>query len=327
MRHLLGSVAAAAMLVMGLATGAVSADKIVLKVGHDSGVTHPHQKGMEKFKEVLEAETKGAVEVQIFPNAQLGDETKLVEGIRLGSVDAANASMGNIAPFVSEVDLFNLPFIFRDAAHAYKVLDGPVGQRIAKAMEAKAGVVFLGWSSVDFRTMWNSKRPIRSPADLKGLKMRVQASPIMIDTFNALGAQATPLSFAELYNALQQKVVDGADNGVGDILEEKFYEVTKYVSLTNHFAAVVAGLFSKKRFDRLPPDVQQAVLKAGRAASAAQRAAMASLEAGALDEVKKKGLEVYTVDKKPFQEAVEKIYPKYADRVGGAKVIDEVRSQ
>src|SRR5215510_12941350 len=97
-----------------LTTVAVGADKIVLKVGHDSGVTHPHQKGMEKFKEVLEAETKGAVEVQIFPNAQLGDETKLVEGIRLGTVDGANASMGNIAPFVSDVDLFNLPFIFRD---------------------------------------------------------------------------------------------------------------------------------------------------------------------------------------------------------------------
>ena len=311
----------------GLAPVPADAQRQVLKIGHDSHVTHPYQKAMEKFKEVLETETRNAVEVQIFPNAQLGDEAQMFEGIRLGTIDAAAASTANISGFVPEVDVFSLPFVFRDLSHMYRVADGPIGQRIAKSIEAKTSSIVLGWWTAGLRTTWNSKRPVHTPADLKGLKMRVMSSPIMLDTFNALGAQATPIPFSELYTSLRQGVVDGADNDVVDIMSEKFFEVTKYVSLTNHFVATVVFAFSKRRFERLSPDIQQAIIKAGQAALPVQRAAQEALADTSLAEIKQRGLQVITVEQKPFRDAVQRVYAKYADRIGGMQILEEIAKQ
>jgi tripartite ATP-independent transporter DctP family solute receptor len=301
------------------------ARKIVLKVAHNGNEKHPFQKGFEEFKRILEAETKGVVEVQIFPGAQLGSEQEATQMVKLGLLAAnASAAAGGLATSVPEAELFNLPFIFRDLDHCYRVIDGPIGQDLARIIEKKLNCVVLGFWFSGIRNVWNSKRPVRTPADLKGIKIRVMASPMSIESFNMLGAQATPMAFGELYSALQTKVVDGAETDHLDLLYEKFYEVTKYVSLTNHMYAVVGLIFSKKIFDKLPSDVQAIVVKAGRASVTAERESMAVLTASALEELKTRGLAFIDVERGLFREKTKGVYERNAQRVGGMNLIKKV---
>jgi tripartite ATP-independent transporter DctP family solute receptor len=299
--------------------------KIVLKVAHNGNEKHPFQKGYERFKEVLVAETGGAVEVQIFPNSQLGSEEEGTQMVKLGLI-AANASStaGGLSTSVPEAELFNLPFIFRDLDHCYRVIDGPIGQDLARTVEEKLNCLVLGYWFSGIRNVWNSKRPVLTPDDLKGIKLRVMASPMLVESFNALGAQATPLAFGELYSALQTGVVDGGETDHLDLLYEKFYEVTKYVSYTNHMFLVIALVFSKKIYDKLPPDIQDAVLKAGKASILAEREAMTALTKSALAELKELGLEFFEVDTTLFREKVERVYKNNADKVGGMALIEQI---
>ncbi|MGD9346563.1 MAG: TRAP transporter substrate-binding protein [Candidatus Aminicenantes bacterium] len=301
------------------------AKKIVLKVAHNGPEVHPFQKGYETFKEILEAETEGSVEVQIFPNSQLGSEEESTQMVKLGLIAAsASSTAGGLSTSVPEAELFNLPFIFRDLDHCYAVIDGPIGQDLARTVEDKLNCLVLGYWFSGIRNVWNSKRPVLNPDDLKGIKLRVMSSPMLIESFNALGAQATPLAFGELYSALQTGVVDGGETDHLDLLYEKFHEVTKYVSYTNHMFLVIALIFSKKIYDKLPPDVQDAVLIAGKASVLAERDAMNDLTEAALTELKELGLEFYEVDKAPFREKLERVYRKNADKVGGMALIEKV---
>jgi tripartite ATP-independent transporter DctP family solute receptor len=237
---------------------------------------------------------------------------------------SGSAALSNWVP---EAELFNLPFIFRDSAHMYRVLDGPIGERLAKSIEKKLDVVFLGWMYSGNRNAWNNKKPIRSPSDMKGLKLRVMGSAVLVDTFNALGAQATPMSFGEVYTSLQQGVIDGAETDHIDLQVEKFYEVTKYVSLTGHMFLPASLIMSRKIYDKLPLDIQTVVHKAGHAATNYERMVIEGKTLEALDFLKKKGIKFYEVDKKPFQDAVKSVYTKNAKRVGGMATIRQVNSQ
>lgn len=323
MKRFLSFVAIIGLLAWGAAP-AEAAEKIVLKIAQDSSTEHPYQKGLEKFKEVLEAETGGAVEVQIFPNGQLGSEEQAIDGIKLNTLDATVVSAGNLAGFVPEVDLFNLPFIFKDQESFFRVLDGPVGDMVGKIIEAKTNSVILGYWTFGTRNAWNGKRPIRTPDDLKGLKIRVMGSPVLLDTFNAFGAQATNMSWGEIYTAVQQGVIDGAESDVVDLLVEKFYEVTKYYSLTEHLIGAAPFIFSKKRYDSLPAHIRVAVLNAGVAAEAAEREAQQSFVDDAIVQLKASGIEFISVDKELFKAKVQPVYEKYADQVGGMELINQV---
>ena len=303
-------------------------EKIVLRVAHDGSVHHPYTVGYEKFKEVLEAETHGRVEVQVFPAGQLGTEAQASQMVKAGTIAAAASSTGGgLAPFVPEAELFNFPFLFRDLNHFYRVVDGPIGRRVGLATEKALDCIVLGYWHAGVRNAWNGKTPILVPDDFVGLKIRVMPSPVWVETFNALGAQATPMSFTELYSGLQQGVVDGAETDHIDLLYEKFYEVTEHVSFTNHMILAVALIFSRIQYDRLPPDVQTAVLKAGHASIGAERQAMEVLTATAFEELKEKGLQFHEVDKKLFQEKVQSVYTNNAEKVGGLEVIEQVLQQ
>jgi tripartite ATP-independent transporter DctP family solute receptor len=299
-----------------------------MRVGHNGSVEHPHTVGFEKFKEVVEAETEGRVEVQIFPGEQLGTEEQTSQMVKVGTIAATAASAGGgLAPFVPEAELFNFPFLFRDLEHFYRVVDGPTGRRVGLATEKALNCVMLGYWFSGVRNAWNAKRPILVPEDFAGLKIRVMSSPVLVETFNALGAQATPMSFGELYSGLQQGVVDGAETDHIDLLYEKFYEVTEHVSYTNHLFLAVGLIFSRIQYDRLPPDIQTAVLEAGHASVAAQRQAMETVTATAFEELKQKGLQFHEVDKKLFREKVQSVYANNADKVGGLEVIEQVLDQ
>jgi len=299
---------------------------IVLKVAHNGPVGHPFQVGFETFKSVLEEETGGAVRVDIFENAQLGTEEEASLMVKLGALAASAASAGGgLAAFVPEAELFNFPFIFRDLDHFYRVLDGPVGARVAARIEEELDVLVLGYWFAGERNTWNGERPVHTPEDLEGLKIRVIPTPILVDSFNALGAQATPMSFGELYSALEQGVVDGAETDHVDLHQERFYEVTRYVSYTRHLYLAVGVIFSRKLYDRLPEDVQQAVLVAGQASVVAERAAMAEMTEVAFTELIAQGIEFNEVDRDRFLEKVQGVYRDNAERVGGMDAIREVQ--
>ncbi len=309
------------------ATDTTTADTIFLKVGINSSLSHPYAKGMEKFKEVLETETNGTVHVNIFPNGQLGSEEDQVNGIRLGTIDATVVAAGNLAPFVSEIELFNLPFIFNDLEHFYRVLDGPVGKWVGKIIERKTNSVFLNYLTFGTRNTWNATRPIITPKDFNGLKIRVMRSPILLDSFNAFGAQATNMSWGEFYSALQQGVLDGGETSVVDLYFENFYEVTKYVSLTNHLIGAAPFFFNQKKYDELPPNVQIAILKAGKYAAITAREVEESLTEEAYAKLNGIGIEFNVVDIEPFRQKIQPIYEKYAEQLGGMEVIEQISKQ
>ncbi|MBD73559.1 MAG: C4-dicarboxylate ABC transporter substrate-binding protein [Candidatus Marinimicrobia bacterium] len=301
-------------------------EKIVIKVSHNGSDQHPHQAGFEKISEILEKETNGRAKLEIFPSSQIASEEEAIEMVKLGVIGSTPASSGGLSRFVPEVDLFNLPFIFDSLGHFYEVLDGPIGDEIAKKIEQKLDCIVLGWWFSGIRNTWNSEKPIYTPKDLEGMKIRVIGSSIVLDTFNAFGAQATNMSFGELYSAIQQGVLDGAECDHIDLLVEKFYEVTKYVSYTEHLYLSVALIFSNKQLDKLPIDIKEALIKAGKESIMAQRNAMEEKTKDALTELKEKGLVFNAVDKKLFKEKAEVVYEKHAEEVGGMSLINQIVS-
>ena len=301
-------------------------EKIVIKVSHNGSDQHPHQAGFEKISEILEKETNGRAKLEIFPSSQIASEEEAIEMVKLGVIGSTPASSGSLSRFVPEVDLFNLPFVFDNLGHFYEVLDGPIGDEIAKKIEQKLDCIVLGWWFSGIRNTWNSEKPIYTPKDLEGMKIRVIGSSIVLDTFNAFGAQATNMSFGELYSAIQQGVLDGAECDHIDLLVEKFYEVTKYVSYTEHLYLSVALIFSKKQLDKLPIDIKEALIKAGKESIMAQRNAMEEKTKDALTELKEKGLVFNAVDKKLFKEKAEVVYEKHAEEVGGMSLINQIVS-
>ena len=278
---------AGSMLAVALAwTGGAQAADYTLKLAHNGPEQHPFQDGAVAFKEALEASTNGAVEVQIFPGEQLGSEEETSQMLKQGTLACAVESAGGgLAPFVPEADLFNLPFIFNDIDHFYRVVDGPVGASVASKVEQSLDSAFLGWWFSGVRNAWNGERPIMSPDDMKGLKIRVMGSPVLIDTFNTLGAQATPMSFGEVYTSLQQGVIDGAETDHVDLLVENFYEVTQYVSLTGHMYLAAGLLCGNKAISKLPEAIQVKLRAAADEATKAERAAMQKMTGEALDEI------------------------------------------
>jgi tripartite ATP-independent transporter DctP family solute receptor len=302
------------------------AEQVNLKVGHDSGIDFPYQAGAEFFKKEVEEKTQGRVKVDIFPNAQLGDEGTMVAGLKIGSVDAVFTSTAPVSEFVQEIDILNLPFLFKDIDHSLRVANGPVGDALKAKIDPLVSGVVAGWGSIGERDMWNSKHPIKTLADLKGLKMRTQQSAIQKDTYAALGAQPTPMPFSELFTALQTGVVDGADNGPIDILSEKFYEVTKYLTLTQHFIVLVPMLVSDKALAKLTPEDKAVVLAAAKESTRVMSDEAKKQNEGAIDKLKGQGLEVFTLsdaDRKAFVDAVQDVYKANGERLGAADLIKQ----
>lgn len=310
-----------------MSSSAFAADYTV-KLAHNGPEQHPFQDGAKAFKSALESSSGGSVEVQLFPGEQLGSEEATSQMIKQGTLTCAVESAGGgLAPFVPEADIFNLPFVFSDMDHFYRVVDGKVGSRVASKVEDTLDAEFLGWWFSGIRNVWNGKKPVKTPDDLKGLKIRVMGSPVLIDTFNALGAQATPMSWGEVYTSLQQGVIDGAETDHVDLLVEKFYEVTKHVSLTGHMYLAAGLVCSSKALDKMPADIQDKIRDAAIIATKAERLAMANMTDDAVVQLKEKGLKFYKVNIEPFRNMVGSVYEKNAANVGGMNAIEELVNQ
>lgn len=268
-----------------------------------------------KFKELTEKYTDGKVTVSLYPNATLGDERTLLERMKMGIVDMGIITAGPIINFIPRFGALDLPFLFRDPAHAYKVLDGPIGQSLFADME-KQGWKGLAWAERGFRNLTNSKKAVLSPSDLSGLKIRLMQNPVYVDSFKALGANAVPMAWTEALTALQQKTIDGQENPLNVIVSFKLYESQKYMSITRHAYAPAPFIMSLMTWKKLSADQQKAVMRAAQEAAQFERDFNNNSEAGWMEDLKGKGMIIDTPDLKPFLAAVKPVYDSYSEKYG-----------
>jgi tripartite ATP-independent transporter DctP family solute receptor len=298
-----------------LVSMAASAFALEIKLAHVVNEKDSFHLAAEKFKALTEKYTNGSVTVTIFPNAKLGDERTLLERMKMGIVDAGIITNGPIINFVPRFGAIDLPFLFRSPEHAYKVLDGPIGQGLFADLE-KQGWKGLAWAERGFRNLTNSKRPVNSPDDIKGLKIRVMQNPVYVDSFKALGANAVPMAWTEALTALQQGTIDGQENPLNVIVAFKLNESQKYMAITRHAYAPAPILMSMITWKKLNPEQQKAVLKAAQEAAVYERAFNNASEKLWVKELEGKGMKITTPDLKPFLEAVKPVYDTYTPKFG-----------
>ena len=295
--------------VMSFVAGPVVAADIVLKAGHSQNAGEPMDRALHMMREHVEAATDGKVTIEIFPNMQLGGEVEMIKQVLTGSLDITSPSNAPLTNFVPALKIFDMPFLFRDEAHMIAVLRGPVLQDIAEIV-ATSGIRLLGVFNVGVRHIMSNK-PVRTMDDLKGLKIRTMQSKYHMAAFNAFGANATPISYAELYSSLQTGVVDGAEAANTNYFEKKFYEVAPYWGQVGWTILTAPLIMSEKKFASLPSDVQQALLEGGNKAAAWEQDYYASVDKGRLDDVRNAGVSITKLDIAPFQKASEKVYAEF----------------
>lgn len=306
--NLLGATCAIVWMALLPLTG--HAQNIKLTLGHGAAIGNPRHEASVKFAETLKAKTNGRIEVQVAPAAQLGDDAAMVTALRTGALDLSANSQGAVSAAVPEYAAFGMPFLFSDAAAAFKLLDGPLGKELAQASEKK-GMILLGTWDNGIRQMTNSKHPINTVQDMKGLKMRVPPDATLVDIMQALGAESQQIKFAELYVALQQGVVDGQENPLVNFEASKLYEVQKYLAMTNHQFQMTPFLMSKRTWEKLDEADRKAIQEAADEASALQRELSRKADEKLLAELKSKGVEVTTPDTSAFAKATEPVDEKW----------------
>lgn len=295
--------------------------KVSLKLGHTGAPNHHYHLTCEQFVDAVKKRSNGEIDIKLFPSDQLGNQRQLVEGAQLGTVDMVLTSDSQLSSFIDVFGALNLPFLFRDIDHVAKAMDGAVGDFFSKESEKK-GLIILGYWENGFRHVSNSKRPIEKIENLKGLKIRTPNSQVTLASFKALGALPTPMSFGEIYSALQLGTVDGQENPIAHILTQKWYEVQKYFSLTNHQHNVEPLCMSKIIFDTLKPEYQKILLEEGKNFAAVSRKMVVDDEAKQLEELKKL-IAVNTVeDSKPFQDACKPVYEDARKKYGA--IVDQI---
>jgi tripartite ATP-independent transporter DctP family solute receptor len=282
--------------------------------------SHPVGYTAEFFASRVKELTNGEITVQVYHSRQLGDARDNVENVRNGSIAVTTLSVSNLSQVLPVLDVWSLPFIFKSDDHYWYVLNHSKSWEFMKQLEPK-GIKTITWITSGARNFFTQK-PIRTLADMKGMKIRVMASPVMINTMKALGASGVPTAWGELYTALQTGVVDGAENNHPSLISMKFYEVSKYYTLDEHMRIPDLTIFSTKVFDRLTKAQQQAVLQAGAEATAYMRGAWKVAEIEDLGKLKGLMKEIITVDKKPFQDAVASIVKEEAKRLGGEDFVN-----
>jgi tripartite ATP-independent transporter DctP family solute receptor len=298
---------------LGLVTGAQAQSPTVIKLGWTTsdGAQDPYAIGARAFKAAVERDSGGRIEVQLFPNRALGDERQMLEGMRFGTVDAGIITNAVIAQLEPAFSVNDLPFLYANEAQAHKALDGAVGQELGAKLASK-GIVLLGFMEGGFRNMINNKRPVSTPADVQGVKYRVMQNPVFIDMFTSLGGAAVPMAWGETFTAVQQGTIDGLEIPLAVIEANKYYEVTKFLSLTNHTYSAIGLAISKRTLDKLSPDLRKVVQTAATSAVAAQRKAVEADASKTLAALQGHGMKVNPVtDVAAFRVSVKPVYDKF----------------
>lgn len=299
----------------------------VIKLGTTVNEQDSFQVAALKFAELVKERTKGAYSVEVYPNAALGDERTMLEGMQMGTLDMGIITSGPFVNFVPEFGMLDMPFLFADNAQAYKILDGEIGQSILAKLDG-AGIKGLAYAERGFRNLTNSKRPVVKAEDIKGLKIRVMENEVYTSSFRALGANAVPMAWTEALTAFQQGTVDGQENPVNVIHAFKLWESQKYLTMTRHAYAAAIFTMSKQLFDKLPADVQKIMKDSAQEAAVYERKWVADNEARQLADLKKNGMQVVEQpDLASFKTAVQGVYAKYPQYAEGLKRIQQTLAQ
>jgi TRAP-type transport system periplasmic protein len=320
-RLALATLAFSALAAASLAAHAQASMKISISVAQNS-----HQGvAIDTFAKEVERRTGGRYKVQTFYSGSLGGERESIEAVQLGTQELTFTSTGPVPNFVPAARILDIPFLFRDKAHARAVLDGPIGQDMLKEFDSK-GFKALAWGENGVRHMTNSKRAVNAPDDLKGLKMRTMENPVHVAAYKGFGIITTPMAFPEVFTALQQGTVDGQENPLSVIMAAKFDQVQKYLTLTGHVYSPAIFLMNKGSFDKLAAADQQIFLAAAAEAVKVNRARVDEDDAKGVAELRSKGMQVVdNVDKAKFQAALAPVYAEFDKQFGKAN-IDRIRN-
>ena len=279
---------------------------------------------IDTFAKEVEKRTNGRIKVQPFYSGSLGGERESIEAVQLGTQELTFTSTGPVPNFVPETRILDIPFLFRDKAHAHLVLDGPIGQELLAKFDAK-GMKALAWGENGVRHMTNNKRAVNAPEDLKGLKMRTMENPVHIAAYKGFGIITTPMAFPEVFTALQQGTVDGQENPLSVIMSAKFDQVQKYLALTGHVYSPAVFLMNKAAFDKLSAADKQIFLDSAKEAVKANRARVAEDDAKGVAELRSKGMQVVEVDKAKFVAALAPVNADFEKQFGKTN-IDKIRA-
>jgi tripartite ATP-independent transporter DctP family solute receptor len=315
--------AVAGALTLGMAS--VTHAQVVMRNSISIAQNSHQGNGIDVLAQEVEKGTKGRIIIKNFFSGSLGGERESIESVQLGTQELTGTSTGPIPNFVPAVKILDIPFLFRDKAHARAVLDGPIGQALLKEFDSK-GFKALAWSENGVRHMTNNKRPINLPDDLKGLKMRTMENPVHVAAYKGFGIITTPMAFPEVFTALQQGVVDGQENPLSVIMAAKFEQVQKFMTLTAHVYSPALLLMNKAAFDKLSPADQKVFLDAAKLAAAATRARVDKDDASGVADLRAKGMNIIeTFDKSAFVARLAPVFTQFEKEFGKDK-IDAIRN-
>ena len=329
MTKIRNAIMAAGILAAAFSSGSALA-QTVLKASDVHPGGYPTVVAVENLGKKLSAATNGRYSVQMYPSMQLGGEKEAIEQAQVGAIAFARVSVGALGPVIDELNVFNLPYVFRNTTHMQKVIDGPIGQELLdKVTNSGKGLVGLCWMDAGARNFYNTKKPIKTMADLKGLKFRVMGNPMFVDMANSMGGNGVAMGYDQVFSALQTGVVDGAENNPPSFVFDNHYQVAKFYTIDEHLIVPEMLVFSKKIWDTMSKDEQAALMKFSKEAQQEERKLWAEYEKQAMDKAKAAGIQIIEVsdaDKKAFQDAVKPVWdkygPKYADTI---KRIQEVK--
>ncbi len=309
-RRTLLATAALATLSMALPFAALAQTTLKAADVHPPG--YPTVVATENMGKKLEAATNGKYKMQMYPGSVLGDEKTMIEQTQIGAINVLRTSLGPVGAVVPDVNVFNMPFVFRDEAHMRAVIDGPIGQEILDKISASpARMIALAWMDGGSRSLY-TKKPVRTPADLKGQKVRMMGNPLFVDTMNALGGNGIAMGYGEVYSALQTGVIDGAENNPPSMLTSNHYTTgAKYYAQTNHLIIPELLVMSKVTWDKMTPAEQALAKKFGREAQMEQRVLWDKSVTDSTAKLKAAGVEFIIVDQKPFYDATAPVRAKY----------------
>lgn len=314
-----GSLLAAVFALLLLAGPALAGQpQIVMKLGGTTAASmqHPEYASLVKFAETVKSESKDRLRVDIYPSNQLGSIKEIIEGTSMGTIESFQIGFDSISAVYPPASIFNMPYLYRDIEHVKRVLASPVGQSILDRTRKDVKLRLISVLYRGPRHTMNSVRPLRKPEDLKGLKIRVPNIPLTHETLKAMGATPVPIDFSELYTALSQHVVDGVENPIDVLFELKGHETMKYLSLTGHMQSPIPIMVNDSFYQKLSPDLQQVLMKAGKVAEDYRLQLLSKSEGEALKVFKGAGVQVNDVDFSAFAEATKNVYKQFVQLFG-----------
>lgn len=310
------------MAITGASAIASAQPAVKLRLGHITSATSIAGQGAQAFAKAAKEISNGQVEIEVFPNGQLGGELEMVSQIRLGTLDIAMSGSGIVAAIEPMFSVTELPFIWKNRDTVWATLNGPIGTKMLASLEPK-GIKGLSWGVWDFRGFLMNGTVINTPADMKGKKIRIIENPLYVRTIQALGANPVPMAWPEVYTGLQQKTIDGVETNYHGMADAKLFEVAKNLAVTDHIFSATLYIMNMKKFSSLSPAHQEVVIKAARVAGETMRNGAAKANQDAIALMEKSGVKVTRPDRVPFEKATEPVI-KYFSTIVGPQLVQEI---